>query len=276
MSLSHEHELILQSIKANLHRLHELLPLGPAEDDEPSIVSADFVETRPVEFRADLVVTYGNPPRLCRIVEVQRGIDPKKPAAWLHYQHQAQSAFGCPVQLIVVATSARVARWARRAYEQRAAFVQAPLFVGPESIPPSPCDSEGELDVELALFRAFFFRRRPEGPALLDVAWQVIRLEITNESLDEERIGDYLSVLRILATKKWWKTVVEADMRYENVLDQARAETKRDAIRHIASVRGMKLDDESRRRLAKTRDLEKLDRWLTLAATHEQPTLHLD
>lgn len=69
-------------------------------------------------------------------------------------------------------------------------------------------------------------------------------------------------------------------MRYENVLDQARnegwAEARRDAIRQIASVRGMKLDKESERRLAKTRDREKLDRWLTLAATHEQPTLHLD
>ena len=95
-----------------------------------------FSDLSPPTYGADLVVRIGGKKsRACLIVEVQREIDQRKRFAWPRYCATAHATRRCPTWVVVVTTSRRVARWARRPVATFQPGVRfAPLVIGPDEI----------------------------------------------------------------------------------------------------------------------------------------------
>ena len=111
-------ELFRNSGELARELLCELIDL-PGGELIAEVLSADFSELVPTEYRADHVTAYhrkrrrGGPPAFAIIVEVQHKIDKRKRWSWLAYVANAAARFKCPVLLLVATWKPRVAAWAR-------------------------------------------------------------------------------------------------------------------------------------------------------------------
>lgn len=131
-----DHEAILGLFRSEPKLVAEVMraafDLGLPADAGRSIESS-LGEMTPTEYRADLVVAFGN---VRVIIEVQLGRSADKHWAWPSYVVNLRAREKCPVYLLVVTNSAEVARWAREPIplgNPGSNFL--PLVLGPESCP---------------------------------------------------------------------------------------------------------------------------------------------
>src|SRR5690606_22106342 len=94
-------------------------------------------QLRPVAFDADLVLRFAfRARRVTVIVEVQRKVEAEKLRSWPLYFAHLRTQVRSQVVLVVVATSRRVAEWARGPIEDEdGELVFRPRVVGPDEVP---------------------------------------------------------------------------------------------------------------------------------------------
>jgi Arc/MetJ-type ribon-helix-helix transcriptional regulator len=136
---SARHEGLLSLFRSRPDFALELLAVvapPPAVRGPVAVVEGSRTEIRPVERRADLVVTVGQPrPELVIAVEVQLRRDRAKPRRWALYAAMLGDRHDCPVEVLVVTPSSDVARWASEGWELSPRRRWWPRVVGPESLP---------------------------------------------------------------------------------------------------------------------------------------------
>jgi flagellar biosynthesis/type III secretory pathway protein FliH len=135
-------------------------------DDATSaeLASIDLSQAVSTEYRADNVTLLRDrlgAPLLAVVVEVQLHIDPRKMRTWPVYVTTARANLDCPVVLLVLAPSARVAKWARSSISiGHPGFELRPLVLSEEDVPRIVDRARAESSPQLAVLSAISHRSR--------------------------------------------------------------------------------------------------------------------
>ncbi|MEB3328923.1 MAG: DUF4351 domain-containing protein [Candidatus Sericytochromatia bacterium] len=157
---------------ADLLRLHgvEVPPTSPAR-----VVEAGLVDAVPVEWRADLVVTLGEPVTRVVLLEVQLRRDDAKHLSWPFYAAALQLRHRVPVDLVVLAPEPAVAAWARAPFPFGSLGLIRPLIVGATDLPPIAAPEVASANPHLAILAAVAHCRDPDHLPLLDLALEALK-----------------------------------------------------------------------------------------------------
>ncbi|KAB2909710.1 MAG: hypothetical protein F9K40_03735 [Kofleriaceae bacterium] len=251
--------------------LEEVLGVAvpPFEGAETS--EADFSQTLPAEFRADLVVILRDAehaPVMAIVVEVQRKRDEAKRRAWPLYVAALHARMNTPCCLLVLAANDGIARWASAAITTlQPCSPFHPLVVGPSSVPRVSAE-RAHREPHLAVLSALV---HGDGPGGLDIVLAAIDA-VTD--MDEQR-GRLFFDLILAALSAATRALLEAEMqpgKYEYKSDfarkyfnagreEGRAEALhavRTSLLHLAMHRVPTLRDDLRQRIASCSDVERL------------------
>jgi hypothetical protein len=288
---SHLHEGLVDLVRAKPRMLLRLLALwlGPEvpRGARLHVEPADLAPTRPIEYRADLVLTLGRPkPLLAIVLEAQLRRRASKRRVWPVYASATRARFRCPVVLVVLCVDEATARWAARPIvlgPPDNAF--RPVVIGPSVVPKVLERRHAAESPELAVVSALAHAKGPDGK-------RVARAAVAGlEGLDDERARYYYDlVCRALPAAA--RAALEAEMlRVDPKLDtpmvrkvlaigrsegraegrtegeaRGRADGKREALLAFLRARGIALDARSRARVEACDDLTALDLWIRRAA----------
>jgi hypothetical protein len=264
----------------------------------PSDTAIRFV--KPAEVRPDILFRRGR--RRWTLVEVQRGIDPRKRRRWLLAVGLLFDQTRTLGDLIVITARASVARWARRVVHLRTALgtevrlTPVVLHLGEAQV----AALLDEAHPELALFAAWAMQHR-HGPAAREIVEQAFELcELLPASLRGAQQRAILSVLseRMLAqlreasmnpdkipetpaarkTRLFLESQGRKRGRAEGLAEglakglaegEAKGEAKgrREALLTLLRARGLAPSREDEARIRDCTVTAKLDRWIERAAT---------
>lgn len=248
-------------------------------------VESTLGEVVPTEYRADLVVAFGDA-RV--IVEVQLGKADRKRWAWPAYAVTLRAREQCDVFLLVVTNSVEVARWAREPIllgNPGSTFI--PLVLGPESCPRITDVEVARQHPELAVLSAILHSGvEPNRETLVAALEGAVQLGGDQGRLYADLLlraaGPLLQQLKEafmstshgyefmsdFAKEHWAKGREEGreEGRRER-LDEVRAASTAEAVIKVLAARGLPLGDDDRETILATADLALLDRWLVQAAT---------
>jgi hypothetical protein len=102
------------------------------------VASEAFNDRNSRDFYADTIITVGPPvsPELAIVVEVQLDPEPAKHVAWPRYAAALWLRADCPVVVLVVCPTAKVAAWATEPIVTNLpGFTLTPIVLGPDGIP---------------------------------------------------------------------------------------------------------------------------------------------
>ncbi|MEB3327881.1 MAG: DUF4351 domain-containing protein [Candidatus Sericytochromatia bacterium] len=157
---------------ADLLRLHgKEVPVAATA----RVVEAGLTDAVPVEWRADLVVTLGEPVWRVVALEVQLRRDTAKHVAWPVYGALLQAKHNAPFDLVVLAPDPAVAAWARQPFAFGSLGMIRPLVVGPEELPPIAVPEVAAANPHLAILAAVAHCRKVEELAHLELALEALR-----------------------------------------------------------------------------------------------------
>lgn len=139
-------------------------------------VSADLTEFQPVEYRADMVIElWAHKPVHGIIVEVQLSRVKRKRFVWPAYVANLRARLECPVSLLVVTPSERVARWAARPIHIGGEYWFTPHVLGPAGIPEMTSEQRARENPELAVLSAMAHGRDDDPDRAVEIALAALR-----------------------------------------------------------------------------------------------------
>ncbi len=191
------------------------------------------------------------------------------------YHVAAEQRHACMAVVLVVAPSARVARWARRphAVGPRGSF--APLAIGPDEIPLIADLGEGERSAELAVLSLLAHRRHADRSALRAATAALVATGGVRASL-------YFDLLHATFGQALTRAVEDLMMNGEPLSEWARAHYwqgktegkaegeaagKAKSVLTVLSARGLALSEKEQRCILACTDHERLDRWVARSVT---------
>jgi hypothetical protein len=175
---STRHEVLIDLCRASPGLAVDLLRLRGADDppDEPArVVEAGLSEAVPIEWRADLVVTLGEPVVRVIVLEVQLRRDEAKRWAWPVYTAVLQARHRVPTDLVVLAPEPAVAAWARQPIPMGSWDTISPTVVGPDGLPPLRDAAEARANPHLAMLAAVAHCRDPADVPALALALEALQ-----------------------------------------------------------------------------------------------------
>jgi hypothetical protein len=268
---------------------HRLEVLAGALDGsvEVRISEADLTRLTPTEYRADLVLEFGNPVRLALIVEVQLSRDPDKRAAWPMYTVGLYTKLRCPVVLVVVAVTDVVARWcAQPILLGHPGLVLRPVVVGPDLIPLVDDAVVARGEPELLVLSAMAHGRGPHGMRLAKTAAE----SLVSIAPERARLYTDLVLMHLGEAAKSWleKTMDVANYQVQSEflkrleaeaserglqrglqqgLQQGLLDERSQAVLEVLRARGLDVTQEVEEGLKSVRDLDRLAELLRRAVT---------
>jgi hypothetical protein len=253
----------------------------------------ELTDLVPTEYRADAVVTLadgGDEEVMAVVVEIQLGRDADKHWTWPVYVATLRARLRCPVELLVVCTSAAMAAWCARPIALGVSGSQlTPLVLGPAAVPVVIDAAQARAAPELAVLSALAHGGAPGGQAVLeallgaldgvDEQHSFLYLELVHALLPDvarryleglmtthpdetkssfqqflERLGEERAAERIAAAAGVWEARGEA-----------RGEAR--AIVTMLEARGIAVPEEARERIGACTDPAQLDGWVRRAVT---------
>lgn len=132
-----------------------VLSMGLPEFKEAEILSSDFTDIQPAEYRADMAIRLYNEGVVFGIVlEVQLSPDKRKRFVWPAYVALLRARLKCPVELLVVTPDEAVARWAAQPIEIGRRNIFTPVVLSPSVIPSLVDEEAARANPELAVLSA--------------------------------------------------------------------------------------------------------------------------
>jgi hypothetical protein len=268
LQLLHERPILLAAL---LERLGPGAPVGTLEP-----VDANLRFTDPAEVRPDLVFRAERPRWL--LLELQNRIDPDKARRWLLAAALQLDATGAMGEVVVLTSSRRVARWAKRVAHVKGDFGSR-LGLTPIVLPIVGKAIDALLDdaaPELAFFAVWAVRAR-RGPRARQVVARAAELvESLPEALRDGAVRAILSVLRAPLLTHLQEISMNPDQLPETraarrfrLFFEGRGEErgKREALVTVLAARGLAPSDEERAAIDACEDAKTLDRWIERAVT---------
>ena len=116
---------------------------------------ADFTQTVPAEYRADLLTLLENErPVYAIVIEAQLSKKLRKRFTWPLYVAAARDRHQCPAAVLVVTPSEAVARWAQKPIDLGIGSSFQPLVLGPSAVPRIVTAGDAAAAPELAILSA--------------------------------------------------------------------------------------------------------------------------
>ncbi|MFI5299598.1 MAG: hypothetical protein ACHREM_16030 [Polyangiales bacterium] len=246
-----------------------------------NVVASDLGDAVAPELRADLVMTLADDEgrtTLAMAVEVQLAIDRRKETSWPCYLTGLRARHRCEAAVLVVAIDEDVARWARRPIVLGPENVFRCLVVGPAQVPLRWPNEAPELALLAALAHA-----RDEADHAIRASWRAIDALRVLDGDDMRLYSDLLFAQLGPAAR----AAVEAAMKF-NVKDyefqsdfmkrcdarglqrglaEGELHARRSALITILTARSIAVPDWARAAIDACSDRQRLDEWLTRAAT---------
>jgi hypothetical protein len=220
------------------------------------------------------------------VVEIQLGRDRDKRWSWPVYVATLRARLRCPVELLVVCSSASMATWCALPIELGVSGSQVtPLVMGPKAVPVVTDPGLARGSPELAVLSALAHGRDPAGRAVLDALLAALEsvdgqqgllyLELVHTLLPDaakrhleglvsthtdETKSEFMQFLDSLAAKRAAEAEALGEARGE-----ARGEAK--AVITVLEARGVTVSGEDRERIVGCADPVLLDVWVRRAIT---------
>lgn len=273
---SWDHEGIIELFRSDPGLAVELLrsPLGLELPvfAEARVETGALTQLNPAELRADLVISLSSAghPVLAVIVEAQREQDDDKLFSWPAYVGSLRHRLRCPVCVLVVTQSERVANWASRTIAVGPGCSLSPLVLRPSSVPVISLAEEARQAPELAVLSAM-----AHGGGSVETAVEVALAAATAaHELGRDRFLLYFGLIRAAlseAARKAFQMLPQGaqffDESQRQSFNKGRAASTSAAVLAVLEARGLAVSDAQRERITATNDLETLDRWVRRAAT---------
>lgn len=270
-------ELFQQAPEFAPQLLELLLGVEVPRFERARLDSTNLTEAVATEYRADAVVvlTEAEQPVLAVIVEVQLSNDRGKWWSWPVYVATLRARLHCPVHLMVVCATSRVATWCAQPIDLgHPGFVLTPMVVGPDRLPVIDDVETAVRHPELAILAAIAHADRP------DVTESLVATVEALQDLDDARATLYHELLRTalpLAAKRYLEEVMalreyrDPFVRKHVMQGRAEGEVKGEAKSLIAvlTARGITVPAEVQARINQTDDSERLMTWIRRAVTAE-------
>jgi hypothetical protein len=278
---SHLHEMLVEMFRDRPVLAAELLagPLGIKVPtfQEAHVSPSELNDVTPTEYRADLVVSFtdGETVVLAVVLEAQLRKDRRKRRSWPAYVATLYARLGCPVVLLVMAPSARVAKWCAmpiRVGEPN--FVLTPLAVGPRQIPAVTDPALAAENPELAVLSTLAHGDMPDRESIFRVFWAAMN------ALDPVHANLYADVVLArlpVATQKYLEVLMTsvphiydsdfARRYYGRGRAAGKAEGKVASVLAVLDARGLAVSEEMRDQISRCTDVDQLDGWIRRAAT---------
>lgn len=278
MSLSPKHEAIVELLRENPELVVTLFRnlVGDAcpEGLTARVSSESFSEVKTAPHAADLVLqlSEGKTHRFGIVTEVQLDLDPDKLFAWPVYAAGLRAKLRCPVAVMVVAPSERVAQWARKPIVLGPGGIFQPVVLGRKDIP-AILDLEQALQSPaLAVVSALAHAQdAPETAAR--VAFNALRAamklnhrlfvtcqDIIQAALSSAALAQLEKLMQLnldnLQTEAIRRNVVAGEIK-----------AKAADILIFLDARQIALTQKQRDRIANCEDLDQLNRWIREAVT---------
>lgn len=243
---------------------------------EARVETGALTQLNPAELRADLVISLGASglPVLAVIVEAQRDQDENKLFSWPAYVGSLRHRLRCPVCLLVVTQSERVASWASRPIDVGPGCSLLPLVLRPSSVPVIGLVEEARRAPELAVLSAMV-----HGGGSVETAVEVALAAATAaHGLGRDRFLLYFGLIRAAlseAARKAFQMLPQGaeffdesqKQSFEKGRFEGRAAEKAVAVLEFLEARGLSVSVEQRDVILGMKDIETLTRWVRRAAT---------
>lgn len=283
--VSISHEVLVELFKNRpalaSELLSEVLQIPQPRFTSATQESAQLNDIQPAEYSADLVICLRHKKKIIRviIVEVQLGIDLDKRLAWPAYVANARRKYGCPVDLLIIAPDANVARWCAHPIELGPpGFVLRPPVVHKKLIPVVTDAAEAKKRIELGMLSVMAHGHTKMGaqvaqaliPAISGLGsttagfYYDIMLDSLNEAARralEEMMKGY--EYRSDFAKKYVAQGVKKGMKKGR--EEGRAQEAAHALLTVLRLRGIALSDAEQKEILAQKDPEVLERWLERA-----------
>ncbi len=294
------HEGIVELFRNRPRLAAELLrgllqvPLGEDAERVSELQPVDFVQMKPVEASADLVVVFRNRagvPLFAVVVEVQLRRKLEKRNVWPLYLASLRRRLGCAVYLLVIAVDPKVAAWcAEPIVLGHPGWVLTPLVIGPGAVPLVTSVAEARKAPELAVLSAMAHGREARALAVGRAAFLAafslggdegrLYADLVLASLSEaarRALEKQMAIPNYEYQSEWFRRLFAQGR--EQGLEQGREQgreqglltgrtaAKAEAILEVLRARGIELDDAAGSRIGDCRDEAVLDVWLRRAAT---------
>lgn len=274
MPPSSKHEAICEMFRSHPELAAEIvdrsLGISLPRYREARLRSETVTEDRLAELSADAVVEYWAAERnFAVIVEVQNDPDKDKPYSWPFYLMGLRYRLKCPVKLLVVCTSRRVAAWASRPIDlDHPGMTLRPIVLGPDQIPQVLEPDEAARSPELAVLSALAHGHREDAGKTLESLIDAYGV------LDDDHRALYHDVVSAVlpqATRHYLETLMKLK-NYEYQSDFARhyfsegkaegaVEAVAKTILMVLSARGVCVSADVRDRIVGCGDLAQLEAW---------------
>jgi hypothetical protein len=282
---SHLHEILIEMFRERPAFVADLLG-GALGRPVPAFARAELSagelnDVSPTEYRADSVIILRNArhPVLAVIVEVQ--LDPKrrKRRSWPAYVATLHARLRCPVELLVICPSQRVANWcAKPVVIGNRCLVLTPVVLGPAQVPVVTDLDLARRTPELAVLSTLTHGGRADPVPVFEALFAAL------DTIDHDHANLYTDLVLMLlpaATRaRLEKLMTTTTHQYQSdfarryfsqgeAAGEARGEARGEAkaVLAILDARGVEVPDDLRTEITACIDIEQLDTWLRRAAT---------
>lgn len=246
------------------------------------LTPATFNQTVAQEFRADqaLVCEQDGQPVLAVVLEVQRQPDDSKQRAWPLYTAALFAEYGCLTYLLVLATSAATARWARQPISRfHPSSPWVPLVISPEDVPRIATLPDAEANVPLALLSALLHADGELGEAVAYSALRALHQAAPSQGEAMDRLWWMLGLLGGIVSKERFTNIQRLIMLDPTTRFVPRtefdsppyfrglAEGECSALLTVLAARGIEVTEAQKQKILVCSDVGQLQIWLRRAAT---------
>lgn len=282
------HEFAVELMGSHPHLMRALL--GPQLDDsfDHLVADTDFhrsdatvgqLPTLGCDLCIELCWPGTTTPCLVTIVEVQLGIDKRKPPSWFAYQASQHYRTNAPAMLVVVTNSREVAQWACGPFWSGQTWLR-PIVIGPGDLPAITDPEEARRCLPLAFLSGIV-----HGLEMTAVRIGLALAHVIEGSLDDD-LGLYWDAflasldeavrkeLEMLLQRSNWRPHSDwgrgfFDKGKAAGRDEGRTEGRATSLLMLLEHRGLPVSTPLRDQVMACTDLAVLDRWFRRAALGE-------
>lgn len=235
--------------------------------------SCDFSDIGPKEFRGDLAISLNNPdgdPVLGICVEIQLTDKPDKRWSWPVYQTTLRARLRCPVVLLVVVPTERMATWAATPIETgHPGFTLRPMVIGPSAMPLVTDPEEAKSSPERAVLSAM---AHGSGPRMDEVLTTFLEGLTKTDQEHANMYFDLVDEVLSSSASRRLEELMTMTREYQGriarkYVEEGREEGLSKALFTVLKARSLPVSKEQRARIEQCGDAALLDEWLSRAAT---------
>ena len=240
--------------------------------DRAELMSPDLSTLVPTEFRADAVVRFiqdGAEP-LASVYEVQLRPDARKRRSWPAYVANTYEQVGCPVVLLVVTPSRRVAQWcATPIAVGEPGFVLTPVVYGPDSVPVITDPEQARRHPQLAVLSALAHGDGSDSKPVLDAL--MAAMDIADLEHADLYAGAVLGALSETAKSYLEASMATRERRFhldflQDSYEKGEVVGRSKDVLVVLDARNVEVPDDVRELITTCTDVEQLEVWVRRAA----------